>query len=988
VPRIGVVPGRADMVTTSAVSVLWEDKVAYDLTKSYELVIEAYQDRLVGYLDSALLFSVRDSAVSTGQVGFYCWANTGAHFEALEVEALESDPLLWHPSFEGLSEMLIVDEPGVIYGPSQWDVVSGVLSQSSNVHVNDTSPHCPGTYALGGDSAWQNVQISVRLRSENDGAIGVMFRYQDGDNYYRFSMDSQRSYRHLIKKVGGVVTVLWQDNVQYSVGQSYELTLCALDTELRGYMDGLPLFTVYDGDMKRGRVGLYCWANTGAHFERVLVTDATRRVGSWIIHDEGTVNAPSVWRVSGGALLQTADIYDSSQVSTNLDKPGTQAVTGSSTWADYRLTARIRSDDDDAIGLLFRYVDDNNYYRLSLDAQRNYRRLVKVEDGVFTLLWEQVGGYLVGEPFTLTVDAIGSRLVGYLGDVQLFEVQDSTHATGQVGLYCWQNNGVRFELAEVRRPPLDAYALLRDRFADGDTSGWSIMNEGTVSSPSTWSIYQGALHQTSNIYTPPDDRATLSKQGTQAIAGDPAWTEVIIHVRMQSLDNDAIGLLFRYADANNYYRFSMDNQRGYRRLVKNVGGTFTLLWEDAFAYKVGDSYDIIVIAQGGTLRGYMNGVPMFVVEDGDLLVGRIGLYCWANQDARFSDVRVYPVDSAFSDWLMDEPFNFLITDRWTIVDEGNWQGPSKWKATDGELQQSSNIYGGSTGGGVADKPGTYAQAGDVAWTDYRVSVRLRSDDDDAIGVMFRYKDADNYYRFSMDAERHYRRLVKKVGGAVSVLWEDAVTYVLGREYVITLDCVGERLSGYLDAIPMFSLEDSDLNAGCIGLYCWANVGARFREVRVAAPVWTPYYTFEREERLPAGTRVRVLAGNRAEAPKMEPNVVHRFVASLDETGRIRLPMDGTDLRVRAPGSMGGHSRRFLPDKSYTPADTHIIRKADGTGFFLIVPQMSSVGNQLAAGQYRLKFTYQRDNRTSDPSSQVLNQAGDCGAESVVIDIPW
>jgi hypothetical protein len=988
VPGIGAVPRSASMVAASFVTVLWEDNVAYDLSESCELVIEAYQDRLVGYLDNTLLFSVRDPAIGAGQVGLYTWANAGAHFEALEVEALESDPVLWQPSFDDLSEITIVDEPGAVYGPSQWDVGRGVLTQSSNLHVIDSSPHRPGTYALGGAPSWRDVQISVRLRSEDDDAIGVMFRYMDGDSYYRFSMDSQHGYRRLIKKVGGAVTVLWQDRVRYTVGQSYELTLRAAGNELRGYLDGLPLFTVNDSDLNCGRVGLYCWANMSAHFERVLVTDATRWVGRWTIHDEGTVNAPSVWRMAGGAMLQTADIYGGFQVSADPDKPGTQVVTGSLTWADYRLTARIRSDDDDAIGLLFRYVDDDNYYRLSLDAQRDYRRLVKVEDGVVTSLWEQAEGYLVGEPFTLTVDAIGSRLVGYLGDVRLFEVQDATHPTGQVGLYCWENNGARFERVEVRRPPLEAYALLYDRFAAGDTSGWSFIDEGTVSSPSAWSTYQGALRQTSNIYTPPDDGATLSKQGTQAIAGDLAWTDTIIHVRLQSLDNDAIGLLFRFSDANHYYRFSMDSQRGYRRLAKNVAGNFTSLWEDNVAYEVGRTYELMVAALGSTLRGYMDGVPMFVVEDSDLSAGRIGLYCWANQDARFSDMHVYPADLAFGDWLLDEPFDFLITSRWTFVDDGDQQGPSQWKVIDGELQQSSNIYGGSTDGNVLDKPGTYALAGDMAWTDYRVSVRLRSEDDDAIGVMFRYKDADNYYRFSMDAERHYRRLIKKVNGAISVLWEDAVPYILGREYVLTLDCVGERLSGYLDAMPMFSVEDGDLGDGRIGLYCWANVGARFREVRVAAPARVPYYTFECEERLPAGARVRVFAGNQADAPPVEPNIVRRFVASLDEAGRIRLPVDGADLRVRAPGSTEGHGRRFLPDKAYTAVDARILRKADGTGFLLVVPQVSSVGSQLTAGQYRLKLTYRRDNHASDPSSQVFTQVGDSGAENVVVDFPW
>ena len=75
-----------------AVTVLWEENVAYSLDQSYRLVIEAYDDRLLGYVDDVLLFSIQDPGLEAGRVGLYCWANTGAHFEALEVEALESSP--------------------------------------------------------------------------------------------------------------------------------------------------------------------------------------------------------------------------------------------------------------------------------------------------------------------------------------------------------------------------------------------------------------------------------------------------------------------------------------------------------------------------------------------------------------------------------------------------------------------------------------------------------------------------------------------------------------------------------------------------------------------------------------------------------------------------------------------------------------------------------------------------------------------------------
>jgi hypothetical protein len=966
------------------VTTLWEDHVAFSVNRSYQLEIEASEDQLLAYLDDALLFNVVDGSVAAGRVGFYCWANTGAFFEALSVEEISHPAVLWQPAFSDLDEVEIVDEAGASDGPSQWAVAGGALTQSSNINVPDSTAHKPGTYALGGKLDWRDVQICVRLRSNDDGALGVMFRFQDEDNYYRFSMDRQLGYRRLISKVGGVATTLWEQSVGYTVGQAYELTLRAVGHELRGYLDGVLLFTVYDDNLKNGRVAFYCWADTGARFERVVMIDRTRRAGRWTLHDEGTINSPSVWRMAGGALIQKSAISGGTPPAS----PGTTAVTGDPAWRDYRFSVQLRSDTDQAIGLVFRYIDDDNYYRVSINSHDHYRRLIKKFNGVVTTLWEDAGGYAAGDSLLLTVEAVGSRLSGFIGTTQLFALNDNALVSGQVGLYCQANDGARFEQVLVEQPSLEACALFRDRFAEHDISAWTVIDDGTTSRPSRWAAFQGTLRQTSAIFTPPNDRNTLSKRGTHAVAGDAVWTDVAITVRLQSWVDDAIGLLFRYTDADNYYRFSMDRQRGYRRLVKNVGGTFTLLWEDSVRYEIRRIYELTVVAIGSTLRGYIDGVPVFTVEDNELSSGRIGLYCWGNVDARFSQVRVYSSDRVFDEWLLDEPFVAPTGDRWTFIDDGDQQVPSQWTITNGELRQTSSIYGGSMARNVPDKPGTYALSGDAAWTDYRVGVQLRSDSDAGVGVIFRYQDGNNYYRFSMDRLRSYRRLVKKVNGVFTVLWEDAVRYESKQFYMLTLDCVGERLTGYLNGSLLFSLDDPSLASGRIGLYCWNNPGARFGEVRVSSPAWSTYYTFKQEEMLPAGTRVRIFAGNLNAAPPAEPGLMRRFAASLDQLGQLQFSSQEADLRLVAPDKTVGHRRRFLGSSQYAPVAMRVLRKADGTGFFIVVPATSPAGTRLNTGQYRLKLNYLRNNKASDPTSQIFSETGNRGPEEANIDIPW
>jgi hypothetical protein len=969
------------------VSVLWEDGGSYDTGQSYTLTIDAFGGHLIGQLDGVPLFNVRDADLAAGTVGFYCWANVHARFEVLEVESLDADPVLWDPGFTSLDQIEIVDAAGAVAGPSLWEVNGGTLRQTSDINATEAGVHFPGTYACAGNPEWRDVQIHARLRSDDDDAIGVMFRYVDDDNYYRFSMDSERGYRRLIRKVEGVVSTLWQDSAAYTVGRSYDLTIRAAGTDLRAHLDGTPLFTVHDSGLRAGRLGFYCWSNTGAHFERVFVTDATRRIGEWIVTDEATASSPSVWVLGGGALVQKSGIGDNA----GPDYPGTFVVSRGPSWTDLRLSVTVRADASGAVGVIFRCTDDDNYYRLSLDNQHNQRRLVRKQSGTTTVLFDEAGSYAIGAETVLTIDAIGSHLVGYIGTERLFDVIDTAHLSGHVGLYSWRSIGARFEGVEVRVPPIEAHALMTDRFAEGDIGGWTFVDEGTVNGPSVWSTVDGALRQTSNIFEPPIDRDTLSKRGTQALAGDPAWTDVVVSVRLQSFDDDAIGILFRYADDANFYRFSMDSERGYGRLVKAVVGVITLLWEDDVAYEVGRSYEITLTLAGSTLRGNLDGIPMFVVEDADVPAGRIGLYCWENADAQFSRVHVYPAQMAFDGWLLDEPFDALASDAWTFVEDGSVDAPSDWQVSGGSLRQTGGIHDGDLSAAAPEKRGTFAVPDARSWTHYRLSVRLASGAGDAIGVMFRYSDADNYYRLSMDSQRGYRRLVKKVGGAVSVLWEDGVSYEVGREYLMTVECAGGRLGGYVDGVRLFALDDPDLASGGIALYCWGNVDARFAEVRVAPRTWETYYVFSGENLLPAGTRMQVLSGNEAEAPSAaeEAGVARRFVATLADRGTIRLPATGVELRLVSGREDVVHARSFLPEAEYQSIDdVRVLRKADGTAFVVIVPSTATPGSRLEPADYRLRLTYRRDNRALDPDSLVYSQAGVTADELVTLDVPW
>ena len=170
----------------------------------------------------------------------------------------------------------------------------------------------------------------------------------------------------------------------------------------------------------------------------------------------------------------------------------------------------------------------------------------------------------------------------------------------------------------------------------------------------------------------------------------PSWTDYRLTLTMGSDDDDTIGVMFRYHDNDNYYRFSWDSQLCYRRLVQCVQGKFVLLAEDSEPYVSGESYQIEIIADGTTLQIWIDGSPIFYVEDGSISEGTIALYSWANNGSHFDDVYVEHLTTGAT--LLSEDFDDGNLSDWTIVDEGKRDYPSAWSAATGVLLQSSDIY--------------------------------------------------------------------------------------------------------------------------------------------------------------------------------------------------------------------------------------------------------------------------------------------------------
>ena len=179
-----------------------------------------------------------------------------------------------------------------------------------------------------------------------------------------------------------------------------------------------------------------------------------------------------------------------------------------------------------------------------------------------------------------------------------------------------------------------------DTFSSGRLDGWARVDQGTVDGPSNWRVSNRRLRDTSNIYGGGLARSSLSKPGTMLTFGNTAWTDSDYSVDLATGDDDAIGVVFRYQDANNYYRFSMDRQRGYRRLVAKIDGRYRLLAESRSSYVKSRWYRVRTVAVGGHLQILLNGSSVFDVHDTRLTTGKVGVYAWGSSSTTADNISV------------------------------------------------------------------------------------------------------------------------------------------------------------------------------------------------------------------------------------------------------------------------------------------------------------------------------------------------------------
>ncbi|MBN2090497.1 metallophosphoesterase, partial [candidate division KSB1 bacterium] len=176
----------------------------------------------------------------------------------------------------------------------------------------------------------------------------------------------------------------------------------------------------------------------GDNFERI-------NLGEWEIFLDAPSNE-TTWEIEQGLLVQGSDI--AVKATNDESYRGTHIIAGSVPWRNYSFLAWLKNLDDDGVGLIFRYQNPQNYYRFFFIKDQQYGgpffRLDKFKNGVLQILQKSSGGNIAQTQETVLagVDIHQDTIRAYYQDRLIFEIQDSTFNTGQIGFSTFANKGL------------------------------------------------------------------------------------------------------------------------------------------------------------------------------------------------------------------------------------------------------------------------------------------------------------------------------------------------------------------------------------------------------------------------------------------------------------------------------------------------------------------------------------------------------------------
>ena len=335
---------------------------------------------------------------------------------------------------------------------------------------------------------------------------------------------------------------------------------------------------------------------------------------------------------------------------------------------------QVAGPDDAELGLIFRFVDEENFYFFAVSNLGTYS-LWKLVDNE----WEAILDWTETDALQTDAEAInrlsvlteGSQITLLANDVALAQLEDDTFATGTVGLMVGTFDEVGVDVAfdnldlwvlatgeDVIETPdatptpaaeaIDVADRLAEIKADDPTTSDDFRRDND-----TWNIE-------------PDEDATFFYRGrTFHIKVDaPEWigwsageittTDFLLEVDTQYVDGPAdaeYGVIFRQVDADNYYFFAISRSGSYGMWRLEDGEWTTMVeWTQADAIDISEDAlnRLGILAEGAQLTLLVNDVALTQLEDETFASGKValalGTFDEAGAEVAFDNLDIWAIE--------------------------------------------------------------------------------------------------------------------------------------------------------------------------------------------------------------------------------------------------------------------------------------------------------------------------------------------------------
>ena len=461
-----------------------------------------------------------------------------------------------------------IQPPGAyIDGPLRWQyfLAPGAFVEQSNIYTDNptASPTAIAPMLINDTLTAVNFTFSARLTAGDDDGFGLIFGYQNETNFYRVTFARQARTAGfpwngwaVDRKVNGTTVNLFGAgtagyvktfvnttnrpfDVTIMVDTANRLTLTVLDNPT-GTSTNYPLVTAQTlPSAANGQVGLMTWGMSGLtppgfRIQNLALTPigltGNLNALTWASVVPPMANGSSAlgggtaapaWSLDistngpHGVLYETSDALAGNTGTNTVDFTGPTLVAGDTNWTNYVMAARITPGDDDGQGILLRYLNLTNFYRISLRSQVSTSgippglAIQKCVNRAYTEIYhDNPVQYdpVAGVPYELVASIQGNSLDLLLVSDPDGAAQPYTYGPftvtgvpkGKIGLFSWAMSQCEFDNVSVQDgTPLYVSSPLGAPLPGKGMNGFPANSVVTAYAPSVIDNQQGFRHSAS-----------------------------------------------------------------------------------------------------------------------------------------------------------------------------------------------------------------------------------------------------------------------------------------------------------------------------------------------------------------------------------------------------------------------------------------------------------------------------------------------------------